>query len=366
MRNERIDMRILRTFARCAAGIGLVAMAGCAQAPADFSLTAGVADSNRSLVWPMPPETPRFLYAGELIGEANFTHEEDKLSSGLTRALDWLTGLIAGAADPVTLQRPQAGTVDEEGRIYVTDVSRKAVFVFDERHGKLLLWELVGEKAHFKAPIGIALGIHGEVLVSDAELGMVVRLDHEGNPRGQIGKGILKRPTGLARDAQQGLLYVADTRAHDVKVFDDDGRLVNVIGSQGDREGELNGPTHLAFAEGELYVTDSLNSHVQVYSGNGEMLRRFGQRGLNVGNLVRPKGVALDDEGHVYVVESYFDHMLVFDKDGTLLISIGGNGKEHGQFYLPAGIWTDHRNRIYVADMFNGRVEIFQFLGETS
>jgi DNA-binding beta-propeller fold protein YncE len=354
-----------KRFAVSLCGLCLAAVAGCAQAPADLSLTSGVAQADRALVWPVPPELPRFLYAGELIGEANFTRDEDKVGNGLTRALDWLTGLIAGAAAPVTLQRPQAGTVDEEGRIYVTDISRKAVFVFDERRGKLLLWELAGEKVNFKAPIGIALGIRGEVLVSDAELGMVVRLDHDGNPLGQIGKGTLKRPTGLTRDPQQGLLYVADTRAHDVKVFDDDGRLVNIIGSGGDQEGELNGPTHLAFSGGELYVTDSLNSHVQVYSGSGEMLRQFGERGLNVGNLVRPKGVALDSEGHVYVVESYFDHMLVFDKDGVLLMSIGGNGKEHGQFYLPAGIWVDRRNRVYVADMFNGRVEIFQFLGES-
>jgi DNA-binding beta-propeller fold protein YncE len=339
--------------------------AGCAQAPASLSLGDGSEAAEHALVWPLPPETPRFIYAGELVGEANFRHGDDKVGGGLSRAFDWLTGLIAGEAAPVTLQRPQSGAVDEEGRIYVTDVSRKAVFVFDERHGKLLLWELVGEKATFKSPIGITLGIRGEVLVSDADLGVVVRLDHDGQPRGQIGKGILKRPTGLARDPQQGLLYVADTRAHDVKVFDDEGRLVNIIGSGGDRDGELNGPTHLAFAGGELYVTDSLNSHVQVFSGSGELLRRFGERGLAVGDLVRPKGVALDSEGHVYVIESYFDHMLVFDKEGKLLMSLGGNGKEHGQFYLPAGIWVDRRDRVYVADMFNGRVEIFQFLGES-
>jgi DNA-binding beta-propeller fold protein YncE len=344
----------------------LALSAGCAQTPADLSLRPG-GEPEHALVWPIPPETPRFVYAGELVGEANFRQEDEKKVRGdLAKAISWLTGLFAGEAAPVTLQRPQSGTVDEEGRIYVTDVSRNAVFVFDERHGKLLVWDLAYDKVNFKSPIGITLGIRGEVFVSDADLGMVVRLDHEGNPIGQVGKGILKRPTGIARDPQQGLLYVADTRAHDIKVFDEDGRLVNIIGSGGEQEGELNGPTHLAFAGGELYVTDSLNSRVQVYSGNGDMLRRFGDRGLNVGNFVRPKGIALDNEGHVYVVESYFDHMLVFDKSGTLLMSIGGNGAEHGQFYLPAGVWTDRRDRIYIADMFNGRVEIFQFLGESS
>jgi hypothetical protein len=48
-----------------------------------------------------------------------------------------------------------------------------------------------------------------------------------------------------------------------------------------------------------------------------------------------------------------------------LLLPIGGSGSGIGQFYRPAGVWTDHRDRIYVADSFNGRVMIFQLLGET-
>jgi DNA-binding beta-propeller fold protein YncE len=54
----------------------------------------------------------------------------------------------------------------------------------------------------------------------------------------------------------------------------------------------------------------------------------------------------------------------VFQGDGQLLMTIGGTGQRPGEFFLPTGVWTDARNRIYVADMFNGRVSIFQFLGE--
>ena len=72
----------------------------------------------------------------------------------------------------------------------------------------------------------------------------------------------------------------------------------------------------------------------------------------------------MDGHGHIYVVESYYDHLLVFSDGGELLLAIGGSGSGIGEFYLPAGVWTDHRNRIYVADAFNGRIMIFQLLGE--
>jgi DNA-binding beta-propeller fold protein YncE len=106
-----------------------------------------------------------------------------------------------------------------------------------------------------------------------------------------------------------------------------------------------------------------MNARVQGFDAEGRAVLRFGQRGLYVGNLVRPKGVAADDEGNVYVVESMHDTLLVFDPKGTLLMSLGGTGQDVGRFYLPAGVWIDSRNRVFVADMFNGRVAVFQFLG---
>jgi DNA-binding beta-propeller fold protein YncE len=202
------------------------------------------------------------------------------------------------------------------------------------------------------------------LFVADADLGVVARLDARGEPLGVIGRGRLQRPTGLARDPSNGDLYVADTYAHDIKVFDPQGRLLRVLGRRGEGEGEFNFPTHMAFANGSLYVTDTLNSRVQVYdAAAGRWSRRLGSRGLVLGDLVRPKGVSVDSEGNVYVVESYYDSLLVFSPRGEFLLPIGGVGTATGRFYLPAGVWVDGRNRVHVADMFNGRVVLFQFLG---
>ncbi len=351
----------------CALALGVL-LAGCATpVPKVFSFDSSSnsegAAPRTPIVWPAPPEPARYAWTGQLLGEANFKAVEEKKVSAMD-VLRWLVGLFSGDARPLQVQRPQSGVVDAAGRIYVTDMGNAAVYVFDRVDGVLEVWDKAEGLANFRSPVGIAFGPNGDLLVADSQLGFVARLDTGGNPRGSIGKGVLTRPTGLAYDPLGKRIYVSDTAAHDIKVFDDDGRLLKTIGRRGEEKGEFNFPTHLAFALGELYVTDTMNSRIQVLSDEGAVVKMsFGALGTSVGNLVRPKGVAVDGEGHIYVVESYNDHLLVFNRSGELLLAIGGNGPEPGKFDLPAGVWVDRDNRVFVADMLNARVAVFQFLG---
>ena len=337
-------------------------MAGCAESHLVMNLTdtsQGVAPK----VWPAPPDEPRYRYVGELTGEDNFRPDNWANQSNATRLFDWLVGLTGFNSQPVVLQRPQSGMVDAEGRIYVTDIGRGAVFVFDKPAGKLEVWESARGNERFVSPIGIAQGARDEILVADSGLRSVFRLDRKGNLLGEFGHDILERPTGLARDAQRGRVYVADTRAHDIKVFDDDGKLINVIGQRGEGDGEFNFPTHLVFVAGKLYVTDTMNSRIQIFDTDGNFIAKFGKLGLNVGNLVRPKGVAVDSASNIYVIESLYDNLLVFDNKGRTLLGLGGSGKGIGEFYLPSGVWIDSHDQVYIADMYNGRITVLQFLG---
>ncbi|HJW26554.1 MAG TPA: 6-bladed beta-propeller [Rhodocyclaceae bacterium] len=312
---------------------------------------------------PSDGQVPRYVYSGELIGEQNFIYPEGHRENGLVTAFRWIVGLFEEDR-PTELQRPQSGVVDESGRILVTDVSRGAVFVFDENHGRLDVWEMAEGYRHFIAPSGIALGPEGRVFVADADLKRVFLLDRDGNGVGVIGADQLQRPTGLAWDANAALLYVADTYAHCIKVFDMTGRLVRTIGERGEEPGQFNYPTYLAIGHGKLLVADTMNARVQALDLEGDAPPVvMGKRGVMLGDMVRPKGVAMDSEGNYYVVESYHDHLLVFDGQGRFLLPIGGAGRDVGRFYLPSGVWVDARNRVFVADTFNGRIVIFQFLG---
>jgi DNA-binding beta-propeller fold protein YncE len=357
---------------RAALFVGLLAavlLAGCAAPGIRGQLHYGLGDApeGRQLLWPAAPEVPRFLYTGTLIGEPNFrkTEADDGALSRLLQLARTIAGVDAAAELPLVMQRPSSVVGDDQGRLYVSDAGRSAIWVFDERAGELQLWS--GAVGRLGFAIALRIG-------SGARWGCLRR-------RCRCCRGAAARRPGCrwwgrsaaacssARPVWRATTCAAISTSptpttHDIKVFDDQGRLLHVIGRRGSGDGEFNFPTHLAFAQGELYVTDTLNHRIQVFAADGQLLaRRFGERGLYLGNLVRPKGVAVDSEGNVYVIESYYDSLLVFSARGDFLMPIGGTGTATGRFYLPAGVWVDSRNRVHVADMFNGRVVLFQFLG---
>jgi DNA-binding beta-propeller fold protein YncE len=340
-------------------------LAGCASEPLVMRFDPGQVMAGQKIYFPplSDEEVPRYVYVGELTGEQNFVEREGKKKNVFIEALKWIAGLFEGQ-DAVVLQRPQSGVVDENGRILVTDVSRSAVFVFDAANGRLDVWEFARGFRHFSSPTGIALGPAGRVFVADADLRQVYALDPQGKGTLVVDSEFLERPTGLAWDAKEGLLYVSDTQAHQIKVFDMTGRQVRVIGKRGEEPGEFNFPTYLALARDRLVVSDTMNARVQLIplDGNGPP-EVVGKRGTMLGNLVRPKGVAVDSENNLYVIESYHDHLLIFDERAQFLLPIGGAGKAAGSFYLPGGVWIDRGNRVFVADTFNGRIAVFQFLG---
>lgn len=342
-----------------------VGLVGCASEPRVMRFDPGHQATGQRLYFPpiSDEEVPRYVYVGELTGEQNFVVPEGRPKNSFVDALKWLAGIFENP-QPVVLQRPQSGVVDDNGRILVTDVSRSAVFVFDPSKGALDVWEFAQGYRRFAAPTGIALGPAGGVFVADADLRQVYLLDTEGKGRLFLDSDQLARPTGLAWNADEGLLYVSDTQAHQIKVFDATGRLLRNIGRRGEGPGEFNFPTYLSLAGDQLIVADTMNARVQLLplSGDGEP-RILGERGTRLGNFVRPKGVAADAENNIYVIESYYDHLLIFDRQARFLLPIGGAGKEAGSFYLPSGVWVDRGNRVFVADTFNGRVAVFQFLG---
>ena len=356
-------MRLQHSNYSIAMLVASMLLLSCAQAPKQMSYFVEDPVQFSEVLWPDLPEVPRYRYAGQLLGEKNFITPEGEEPGALASVWKWIAGIGDDADAPDrSLVRPQSGMV-LGSRIFVTDVGRGAVFVFDKTNGELLIWSEADRGNSLISPIGITTGAAQSILVADSELKRVLRYSANGDVLGSFGEGLLTRPTGLVRDPVNQRIYVVDTPEHNIKVFDDQGDLVDVIGHRGSGPGEFNAPTHIALSANRLFVTDTLNARVQVLALDGEPASMIGRRGLYLGNLTRPKGVTIDADGNVYIVESYYDHLLIFDRQGRFLLPIGGTGNAIGQFFLPSGVWNDDLGRIYVADMYNGRVMILQFLG---
>ena len=75
-------------------------------------------------------------------------------------------------------------------------------------------------------------------------------------------------PRGVAVD-DEGRLFVVDTSAHIVKVYDVSGdrpEFVYDIGEAGTQEGRFRFPNGIAIEGNRVYVTDRENGRVQVWS----------------------------------------------------------------------------------------------------
>ena len=94
------------------------------------------------------------------------------------------------------------------------------------------------------------------------------------------GPYLLGQVTGVAVDSE-GRVHVADGLAHEVRVFDSDGRFLEAAGGAGSGPGELLRPCCLAVdGEGRLWVRDTGNARYNLYRWYAGALGFVEQRGM--------------------------------------------------------------------------------------
>ncbi len=329
----------------------LVILAGCSTSTIDENRLAP--RDTGSLIWPNPPEAARISYLS--------TVRKAKDVGADTGFLAKLAYYVLGKKKDDGIYKPYGVTADSAGRIIVADTALKRVHVFDPRKKKYFYIDEAGD-SEFSSPIAVAIGADDEMYVTDSILGKVFVFDRDGDFKYGFAAG--RRPTGIAVDRTRKLIYVSDTVAQNVKVYDLKGGLLRTIGRRGTGPGEFNYPVDLFVdRNGELYVIDSMNYRVEMFDDTGKFVAKFGKQGDGTGNFGRPKGVAVDRDGHIYVADALFDTVQIFDREGRFLLNFGSIGTEAGMFWMPCGLFIDSGDNIYVSDSYNGRVQVFEYLG---
>ena len=311
-------------------------------------------DPYAEYVWPPPPDTPRIKLEAVIGGR-----EDVEPKSGFARKL-----LGASPQSPYDrLKKPFAVAFDSQGRILVSDSPNGALIRFDIEGRRM---DVLGTRGavRLSGPLGMHVGPDDTIYVADARLKKVVAFDPEGGVKAVYGKsGELVNPTDVALSPEGDRLFVADSKAHQIVIFDAvSGERLSAFGDHGAGEGQFAFPTSLAFdAEGNLFVVDQINSRVQVVEQDGTFIDQLGSLGVGFANFVRPKDVAVDEVGFIYVTDNAFNNVQLFDADFTLLTFVGAGGQGPGRFHGASGVAVQG-DRFAVVDQLGRRVQLFRFI----
>ncbi len=286
--------------------------------------------------FPPPPDQPRLQFL------TGFSSEKALRGSEERSLMSFVTG-----AQPLDkeLGKPY-GAVASEHRILICDTAMGAVLVADLQSRRFGVLETHGEGA-LKLPLNITADAEGNCYVADTGREQVVIFDKAGNYLATLGQAGEMKPRDVAVNQQR--IYVADLQKHNVHVFDKATRkLLFDIPHLGDHTNRTRGiftPTNLALdSKGRLYVSDSGAFRVQVYDAEGNYLRSVGEMGDGQGQFARVKGIAVDRDNRLYAVDAMSQVVQVFDEEGKLLTWFAEPGMDTKLQNLPAKVLVDYED----------------------
>jgi len=187
---------------------------------------------------------------------------------------------------------------------------------------------------------------------------------------------LIQRPSDMAVDIGQELVFVTDPINARVLVFHRDGDLLNTLPTAG--QPPLYKPTGIAVdpVRGEVLVSDfgsGGEATINIYDYSGALLAQiFGNAGCGwlscstgPGNFSRPQGLVVNEQGLIYVVDSFRSQVLVFDRETLQGIEvIGVQGIDAGELLLPLDILIEPQSKdLYVTSNRTKSVEVFNGKG---
>jgi phage tail-like protein len=224
-----------------------------------------------------------------------------------------------------------------------------------------LLLNATQQAAEFRYPTALCADGRGNLLVIDAALNLVKRIDLARSTVTTLptigGKGIEPRelfePRGIAVLAT-GSVVIADTRNHHVKIFSSptytllqDWGANNGLGQPepGDEHTMFRFPwTVTAGAGASIYVVDRGNRRVQVMQADGAWKSEFSQ-----GDWVSPTRMALGPNGLITVVDIGTNSVTILASGAVQVLS---------DVAKPQCVAVDDAARIYVGDA-EGIIHLF-------
>lgn len=335
-------------------GIGVGVFLALLWSCAPKHLATGPAD-DVLVVFPAPPEQPRIQFLTRI------SESRDVVPARTSSFWRRLVGETEEERSKPIIK--PYGIAIHSGRIYVCDTMLGGLEVIDLRQRTFEYFRPRGP-GRLKKPINCFVDEgDGRLYVADVDRGQVVVFDTAGRYVAGFGERETARPTDVF--ATDDRVWVCDIENAKIHVYDKSTyrHLSSFPDAETGAPGTLYSPTNLYVTGDRVYVSDFGDFRIKVFSREGAYLTSIGSYGRAHGQFVRPKGIAVDREANLYVVDAGFQNVQVFDPEGRLLLYFGGGYEGPGTMWLPAKVIIDYENlsffEQYVHSSFDLKYLIF-------
>lgn len=288
-------------------------------------------DKSREIIaYPAPPDTARIQYLTSISTSFDVVGERSKFGE-----------FLVGREEPLPILKPY-GVAVSDGKIYLCDLDKEGLEILDMNERTFTYFQPRG-LGKLELPINCTLDEEGKLFVTDTKRKQVIIYNKQREYAGSIGDGNGK-PSDVAVLGDS--IFVSDILRHRVDVYKNDStlELLYSIPNENSDGKKLHQPTNIYATNEALYVSDFGEFNIKVFDLEGKYLQTIGSFGRALGQFVRPKGIAVDKEGVLYVVDAGFENIQMFNKQGQLLMFFGGSYSGPGDMWLPAKVTISYEN----------------------
>lgn len=218
-------------------------------------------------------------------------------------------------------------------------------------------------------PADVAVGpLSGQVYMVDSAAGTIEVFDRNGIHvrtigRDEEGRRLFGNLLGIDVDDQEQI-YVTDSAEESVSVLSSGGGILRKVRFGGEKELERTGLIDVAALPGRrAYVVDNFGNRVFLLNDR-RVTGSFGETGTDPGKFSAPTFCTVDGEGRVYISDALNGRIQVFDAEGGLLRAFGRFSQSPGGFGRPKGVAVSRRGEVFVADSWLNVIQVFSAEGE--